>query len=323
MTYRLPNPAVFQILTRSSQDLANSELLACVVGPLYQVVKDAQVGITFPVTTSTVSYANLKVGAVPVLSSVKLKVNNGVVKISADVDATASTMLTAGSNIATLTGAFANAAVGDVLTVSGSLGSFTITEKTSNNSVKLDRVSTTTTSAQTYHITRSIADGFIVKSTEYSADYQGVDLTAMTDGATHKFVSGDVFLSYTALRKDLTGFYEVDNIDTLAIDMDIDPLNPLGFYLGQIMFAASGGKNVLAYIQEDDTDLAFNMALEALETKRTPYMIVPLTTSSARLDAAVSHASLMSQPEISYFRAAVVNAPITLTNIVASAEHTA
>lgn len=318
--YRLPNPAVFQVLNRVSQDLANADLAECIVGTLYQVVKASPIVVTLPfVTPTTVSYPGLKVGAIPEASSVVIKVTGGKVTVKsatthAGIFLVGKTLVTSANND------FANAQSGDVISIANNGGDYIIDKVIDPKNVTVTSpINYAATDAFT--ITRTYAEYTLVQSACFTANNFGVNITAIKDANNNSFTSGIVSISYRAQRKDLLGIYEVSNPDQLALDMDIDILNPLGYYLNNIALAANGGKKVLAAIPENNSDAAFIATITDLSTRMDAYYIVPLSTSQAVLNAASAHAVAMSDPYISYFRSAILNAPLNLSVVVSSGTH--
>lgn len=324
MTYKLPNPSIYQILTRASQDLVSSDLLACLVGPLNQVETDQAVTLTYPVSNTVIAYPNQAVGSIVDTSSVVVKVDNAVISLNTLVagDATGASMVTAGDQTITKTGAFASAAAGDTIVFAiAPSTTFTIATVTSADSVEVvETPSFDVTTGTTYTLKRSV--GNITATATATYTNTSFTMTALKY-LTYTIVSGSAKVSYVALRKDLTGFYEVTNADQLQLDMDVDVLNPLGYYLNTIMLGASGGtKKILAYILDLNTTTAFISALSDLSTRKDPYCIVPLSTNSTVLNAYAAHATAMSQPDVSYFRSAILNATLTTESTITTGTFT-
>lgn len=316
MSYSLPKVSVFQILLRASQNLADSELLPCLVGPLNQVETDVAVSLVLPVTTlTTITYPNAIPLSVVDTASVKVKAKNAWVTINASPVAIATTLVAGGNTIIGAAGAFTNAKVGDKITmVTANHGTFTIATKVSDTQVTtVETISfPAIAGTDTFNITRNVGDIECVLTTPaYSTTSFSINgLTYQT----YKVSSADsVNVSYVALRKDLQGFYEVTNQDQLVADMDIDILNPLGFCLGQVMASANGGKKILAYILADNSDASYTTALSDIATRKDSYLLVPLSQTSTVRNAFASHAIAMSQPDTSSFRAAILPAPALVT----------
>ena len=317
MSYRLPSVSVSQILLRASQDLADSDLLPCLVGPLNQVVKDSAIALTYPVTSSTVIYPNLKLSAVVDSTTVKIKVTNAVVQIEST--AVTTSILVAGTK--TITGGsnkFLNAKVGDkiVFTATGH-GLYTIASINGDVATTVETISYPAAIADAFTIQRSVGDVYCtLGGATYSTS--SFAITSLKSGG-YNIVSGTASVDYVALRKDLTGFYEVTNADQLAIDMDLDFENPLGFYLGTIVPSANGGvKKALAYILSDRTDQSYVSSLDDLATRRDAYLLVPLSGTSTVKNAFAAHVTAMSQPDSSYFRSAILSADLTTSTILVS-----
>jgi hypothetical protein len=321
MSYNLPKVSVFQTSLRASQNLADSELLPCLVGPLNQVETDVAISLTLPVTTlTTITYPNVIPLAVIDTTSVKVKVKNAWVMINAAPIAVATTLVAGSNTIVGTAGAFTNAKAGDKITmVTANHGTFTIatvidsTHVTTVETISFPAVATT----DTFNITRNVGDiNCVLTTPTYSTTSFSINgLTYQT----YNVVSGDsVNVSYVALRKDLQGFYEVTNQDQLVKDMSVNILNPLGFCLGQVMASANGGKKILAYILADNSDASYTTALSDIATRKDSYLLVPLSQTSTVRNAFASHAIAMSQPDISSFRAAILPAPALVTTKINS-----
>lgn len=315
MAYNTPGVSINQVLTRVSQALADCKLLPCLVGPLNQVVKNSAVSITLPVSTSTtIAYPNIKVGAIVDTTSVKLKISNAVIEVVASASPITSiaSMEVGGNTIVANSGTtFANAKIGDKF-VLASGGEYTIKAK-STDSTTLSVVPVIykafTPSTDTFKVTRAYTEDIYATLTAPSYNLISFSFTGLTYDSC-KIVGGSCYVSYVALRKDLTGFYEIDDADVLASDMEVDPLNPLGFYLGNVMLAANGGKTMYAYITSDNLDATYLAAFEDLATRRDMYFIIPMSTSSTVTAGLKSHVSGMSDPDVSFFRSGLISTPL-------------
>jgi len=325
MTYQLPSVNIYQILTRASQSLADSQLLPCLVGPLYQVVKNSSITLTFPVSGSTtISYPGLKVGAILDTSTIKINVVNATVAIIAAGSSISNLTFTAGSpNVVSTTVVFTNVKSGDNFILSGVAGSYIIKSVSSDFKTLVFTTNVNyVPSSETYGISRSVGDVLtIVGSPSYSST--SLTFTSLTyNGNT--ITSGNANISFVALRRDLTGFYEVVDETTLALDMDIDPLNPLGFNAGLTVPSASGGRNLLLYILSDYTLEKYLAAYEELNTRTDSYFIVPVlntgsdtqTFNESIMTSASSNAIAESDPLISNFRSALVITPLVQEEIL-------
>lgn len=316
MSYKLPSVSVFQILLRASQNLADSELLPCLVGSINQVVKDSALNLVYPITNSTIVYPNLKIGAIVDTTKVKIKVKNAFTEIKST---TVGTTLVAGSKtIIGAAGAFSEAKSGDMIEFStAGHGTYTIdTVLNSTTATTLETINYPAASGETFKVTRSVGDVYATLGGA-TYDFSSFTITSLKY-ATYNIVAGSAYLEYVALRKDLQGFYEVTNADQLAIDMDVDFENPLGFNLGIVAPSASGGKKVLAYITEDETDASYTNALTDLGIRKDAYLLVPMSQSSVVKNAFAAHAIAMSQPDPSYFRSALLSATLTTQTTLAS-----
>lgn len=314
MSYKPPHVSVTQILTRASQNLVDSELLPTYVGSLNQVVKRSQLSLTYPLTTSTViSYLGLKPGAIIDQASVVINVDNAVVEVAAS---TASGAFTAGSKTVTDAGVFVGVKAGDKIVLPSSGGVYTIASVTSDDSVELSSQVSYVPTTGNYSVQRQYAS---VQADFGTATYSFTSFTiTQLEYAGNSILSGTAYLSYVALRKDLTGYYTVTNYDQLVADMEISPESGIGFYLGQIALAANGGTTVLAYITPDDNLASFNEAWSELAIRKDVYFVIPISTNATVNGGAAAHAIAMSDKDVAYFRMAVLNTPIVLQKTLVS-----
>jgi len=129
---------------------------------------------------------------------------------------------------------------------------------------------------------------------------------------SHPFYSGEVEVSYRALRADFVGLKRyVSSLEVEAV-MENDVWNPMGFALCRGTFAANGNaRPALAYCLAEDTDSAYIDALAELATYKKTYILVPLTQSSQVTNAFAAHVVHMSEQASSYFRIAMVSRKLT------------
>ena len=324
MTYQYPNVTLNEVLKGFSQTLNDADLKPCAVGALYQVVKKSKITLPFKVTNSTIVYPSIKIGAIIDTGSVSISVDSAEVEVKAST-VIAVGVLEAGKNTATLTDAFAGALAGDIIIhelASGVVaGTYTIKSRTDASNVVLNEtIDYSNVATDKLYIKRNVGN---IKATLGSPTYDlsSVTITSLTYNSL-PIISGTAYISYRAIRKDLLGFYNVDSIEQLKVDMDIDPLNPLGFYLGSIMPTASGGRKCIAYILPDESDLSFASAYDSLSTNGNIYYMVPLSTSSVIMNSMSSHVTNMSSEENSMFRTAIINTPLVTEKIMASGTYT-
>jgi hypothetical protein len=321
MTYKTPAPSVTKVLVQPSQNLVDSQLLPCLIGPLNQVVKSSPITLVYPVANATIAYPGMKPGAIINTSSINIVINNAVIQINA-TPLSAGANFVAGVKTVNIADAFTKALAGDIITLSAAGGVYTIATVVDKDHVILVETIYHTTSAETFNITRNIASAVAKLNTVvYHTTFMTV--TSMTYGTDNfVFVDGDAVMSYIAARKDLLGFYTVNNADTLAADMDIDILNPLGFDLG-IAMAGAGAATRLAYITRDGSQQAYIDALEDLAVRRGPYMISSVNFADSTIQGFfATHATVVSQPSVSMFRAALLTTNIVQQLTKATATYT-
>lgn len=334
MTYRLPGVEVSQILTRASQALGDSQLLPCFIGSLNQVVRNAPINLTFPLSSPTVIFPNLMLGATVNDSSIAIQVANAMIQVGSGAVAGAA-LVAGGNTIQGGTGVFLNVQIGDTIIFNTAThGQFTVASKLNSAGFlvpAIDATGTYVTTNETISYPAAIADPFTIQrnvgtvnSTIVGATYTAtsISFTSLTYN-TYPIIGGNASITYVALRSDLNNtFYEVTDLDQLAIDMSVDILNPLGFYLGEIAPSANGGvNNVLAFILPNELDASYIAALTNLGIRKDPYLLVPLSNDSTVNNAYAAHVEAMSQPDPSYFRAALLSPSIAsgfTTTVLAS-----
>jgi len=129
---------------------------------------------------------------------------------------------------------------------------------------------------------------------------------------SHPFYSGQVEVSYRALRADFIGLKRYVSSEEVEADMENDVWNPLGFALCRGTFAANGNtRPALAYCLAEDNDSAYIDSLAELATYKKTYILVPLTQSSQVANAFAAHVIHMSAQPISYFRITLVSRKLT------------
>lgn len=320
MTYTLPGVSVTQILLRSSQNLANSSMLPCFVGSINQVVTNSPINLTFPITSATIVYPGLALSAIIETSSIAITINNAYVQIGTSA-VTGSALVASGNIIQGTTGSFLNAVAGDSIIFNTlTHGSYTIKSINGDVATINEIISYPAAIADAFIIQRSVGNvTAIIGGASYASS--SFTFTSLEYG-TYNIIAGTPYISYIALRKDLTGFYDVTNLDDLKVDMDVTISNPLGFYLGTVAPTANGGSETLAYILTDETDTSYITALSDLSTRQDIYLLVPLSNSTNVAEAYAAHVTTMSEPASSYFRATLLNATLPVSSILVSETYT-
>lgn len=121
-------------------------------------------------------------------------------------------------------------------------------------------------------------------------------------------ISGNIYIAYKALRNDLTGLIEINNVDdingTLGSITDENPLAlatelALANTVGRIMVVAVASDDLAGYLE----------ALELVQNSRV-YALVPLTQDISILTAFQQHVDQMSTPEFASWRITLVNTAI-------------
>lgn len=324
MSYQYPDVKVNEVIKSASQTLTEPDLKPCPVGALYQVVRKKAIVLPLKVTNATISYPVIKVGSTVDKDSVSIYVESAEIEIKSSTTI-ANGVLEAGKNTATLTDGFTNASPGDILVhslASGVIaGVYTIKSKTDASNVILNEsIDYSNDATDKLLIKRSVGNVTAVMGTP-TFDNTSVTISSLTYNSL-PIIAGTPYISYRALRKDLLGFYNVDSLEQLKVDMDVDPWNPLGLYLGSIMPSASGGKSCIAYILPDELDSSFITATEDLSVNSDVYYLVPISSSSVVMNTMNSHVTDMSTDENSMFRTTIINTPLVTEKVIASGTFT-
>jgi len=315
MTYRSPGPSVTENFLTSTTDFVEPALLPCLVGSLNQVIKKSP--LVFPVLPATIIFPKLKPGAIVQTQTVNINVDNAMISILTGSGGTAAFN---SNQYVSPTAIFADVKIGDSVafldTDSKNAGKFTVSGISADNktltftSEFFMALDATYTFTVTRNVGNIIADMEAPSFTSISVTFTGLQYQLFN------IIAGSVSISYVALRKDLTGFYKVSSPSQLLLDMDVDPLNPLGFYLGNIMLGASGGANSLAYITPDNSQNSYLVAFEYLATRKDIYIVTELTngfneTQVGAVNAdLIAHINAMSTPNPgpSFYRSGFVPA---------------
>lgn len=130
-------------------------------------------------------------------------------------------------------------------------------------------------------------------------------------------VSGNIHISYKALRQDLGNtLLDISDIDTLLGTLgEVSEDNPLA--LGcEIALANTTGRVMAVTVPSDDL-AGYLSVLELLENSKV-YALVPLTQSIDILSAIQQHVEQMSQPQYHSWRMALVNTAIPSVKYIGS-----
>ena len=141
----------------------------------------------------------------------------------------------------------------------------------------------------------------------WSADQFGIHISSWSDGLSGSFLSGNITVSYRALRSDLSGLYKFTSLaEVQALMETTSPQNKLGYFIQNAIIPANGNtRDFQVYILTSDNSSAYINALSNL-MKDTSYMFVPLcdNLSDAQLVRNTYKANMdaMSAPAESAFR---------------------
>ena len=330
----LPGVQVTQNAVSPNADLSDAELFATFVTPLYRLVTNhsicdnapfaANLGADHPIL---INYPVVDAGAVIDLSSIILTIKDGIVKwLSKTVGALHTVD---GSGNVTVPGFVAGSAVftdpntdflvagvtaGDVLVVGDgatAIGEYVILSVAQHALTFTYPIYMTFTGTDTgYFIKRSVSS-WLLGSSCFTSNQTRVSITAVTMSAK-PFLSGEIDISYRALRKDKTGLFKYTNLSDVLADMEVSSIdNKIGYFIEKGIIPANGNTTAfLVYFLDDDTQLAYLNALSDLASHSETYMLVPLTEDSTVVAAYATHAAVMSTPEESLFRVVFASTPL-------------
>jgi len=331
----MPGVQVSQTAVLPNASLGNAQLNATFVAPLYRVVQDSIVftNASFPTVTSltplTKNYPVIDPGAIVDLSSVKITIKNAIVKWltlstgALPVDNVGG--FVAGSSTFTdpNTDFIAEGILaGDTVIVgdgTSPLGQYIVadggvTQHTLTFSYPVYMSFTGTDSG--YSITRLIPS-WLLSNSYFTATQDNIAINSLAMGS-QDFISGEIDLSYRALRQDKTGLVTYQNLDDVMADMEVDSIqNKLGFYIAQGIIPANGNTTQFeVFILPDDSQIAYLQALDQLSLSSDSYMLVPLTDDPVVIAAYASHVETISVPSEGTFRILLANTKLSTQTVL-------
>lgn len=131
-------------------------------------------------------------------------------------------------------------------------------------------------------------------------------------------VSGDVYIEYKALRKDLSAqILSINNVADLEQQLGvITDENPLA--LGVDLALANTTTRIRAIAVTSNDFIGYQLALSLAESERL-YALVPLSQDPAIISLFPAHVKQLSTPESASWRVAIINPPVPLTVSVGTA----
>ena len=122
------------------------------------------------------------------------------------------------------------------------------------------------------------------------------------DGVDYSVQTSELYVGYTALRKDLSDIMVIYNIDECVAKLGkISPDNPLAFGVA-IALANSSTVGVQALGVDSDNLEGYTRAKDRLEQQDPVYGIVPLTFDTGVLTMFKNHCEAYSDPKVSRWR---------------------
>jgi len=345
----LPGVTLTQIPVLPNATLNEASLYPCLVSPLYRVVTKKKVqdsGTFVGITPATFDYPVIDAGAIVDQSTVVVSVSNAVLafyttqtgalpanpaptslsQLNGFWAGTISFALTLQAQGQTLqnnvfrhsAGAFVSAGVqaGDIVKQNAAGGYSYVIAHVVNETTLIFTTPINMSYSGTdtgYRITRVIASQEL-PSANHSSDSTQVTVNSFVTDSGGTFLSGEVNLSYRALRTDKTGLFTFTSLDEVQAMMETTSIqNKLGYFIEKGVIPANGNStSFMVYILTADNSTSYLNALGDLTGTQT-YMFVPLCDNL--YDAALvknafkSNMGVMSAPPQSAFRVLLTDAP--------------
>ena len=315
MPYELPGVQLTQIPVLPNATLNDAALYATIVAPLYRNVinKMAKANEAFPVGGVTIGndividYPVKDAGAVIDLSSIQVLVVDGVLEWLVKATGSKGVLSASDTTFTDPNTDFLALGVlpGDTFIVGGTLNDKYIIKTVEQHTLTFTYVVFRTINPTTdggYSITRKVSN-WLLSSDSYTATQTNIDITSIANGSKI-FLSGQLNLTYRALRKDKLGLVKYSSLDEVLADMEVDSLqNKLGYFIQNGIIPANGNStSFLVYILSEDSSAAYMAALSELIGNKQIYMLVPLSNDSDVKNAYRSHVKIVSEPIESAFR---------------------
>lgn len=337
MPFTRPAIHVYQKLVSTTPSTSTPFFELCVVGPSYQVVRDA----VFPAYSASELYESVYVDQTPGttvdVSSVSMMLKDAFIKIwpttnvlTKEVDVVMSGALTTvqvkSADFPAYSFGSAFVQVGDVVKLTytdATVSPATVTKYTSyvqdvNNvgdviTLKRNVPTPTASETVTMSIERPVGKDITVPTSlltitkdKLSVGSTGT-LSATIGTSTYTITTANVRVNYRALRTYLSGdFVQIKTMNDATANLgDIDIGNPLATACGVVLSNANISFKVLPI--ETDDNAGYIKALDILSTSEKVYVIVPLTQDKDVISAYANHNSNMSLPEKSKWRIMYAN----------------
>jgi len=341
MAYREPGVQVAQEFEEALPGLALFDLPNVVVGPVFEITEDDDVG-TYDGTLTDYTYVSQTAGSIidtrdPDSTDlterpVQVDLEDAVVELysrsgTGDVAAPGTTFTDPTGS------AFADNLVGDVIviTAGSNIGSFTIRTITDDNTVETNEAFAATEATISYTVERNIGTVNIVTST--AGVVVADDKVTLPAGLTWPVTpfgaiainSATVLLSYRALRLEKSAdVAEYKRVSELQADFGLDQIIPENQAVFGAFLALNNGTdtvNLLALprdlLDPGDELLAYSNAFAVLALTDM-YAISVMTQNTAVHTALKAHVELYSEPDNKLERVGIINRKIVLTSVVVS-----
>lgn len=339
MTYRHPGIRLTQEFAKLLPALAPFNLPNVTVGPVFQVITDDVLG-TYSGALNSFVYASLLPGAIidvaPLdeneLADHQFPITAKLVDASIELLSGSAGEIEAESLVTikdATANAFADVKVGDKIEVlsGNNAGVYNVREIVDINTIQTQQEFVEAESAISYRVLTVIDEIVLGRDVDFEADDQAVDVFASLQYDNKDIVSGQVVVSYRALRVDFASeVKEYSGIIDLQAAFGIDqivPANPLAFGLSLALMntvTKVNGLGLGALALTNETQ-AYQLALDVL--KRTSmYAIAPLTQNPVVHQLFATHVQQMSSPERGKTRVAICNKKMVTVETVLDTETT-
>ena len=323
MAYLRPIVMVYQEYAKMSVSTQTATLVPCVVGPCYHLIDAEEDEILALVGTYTEAgftdqrFPNNAPGALIEPTSIKLRFKNPIAQLFKDKavsTVTANALVFASGVYPT------GVTVGDRVTVYNEADpgnpaklstDFRVIGVNSNTrTVLLNKSVPAAVVAASVDINRQVPDFYVLESNEgvtvdeTDESFSAVGIKATIAGTEYPVIHAETYVTYRALRQDLSDVGTVYNTDEAKARLGkLDPQNPLGY--GVLITLANTNVGVKFVGVDSDDVLGFTAAKDRLETVEDVYAIAVLSQEPEILGMFKMHAEAMSKPEVGLWRVAI------------------
>lgn len=342
MAYREPAVSVTQEFVNALPALASFALPHVNVGPAFQVVDKKTAGayagillnVNYPEQISGTYVDTRAYDATDLISyPIKVYLTNTVLRLLT-VTGTGAVPVNLNQFTDVTLNAFLNVQAGDVIVVAGSVsgnnGSYTVREKISNNTLKMNETFAAAEAALNYTVQRNVqATVGNIEITDYVGVVKGATQVTLPAAIMYTLapygscavLAADVLVTYRAQRIEKSAdVWAYKKVSELQADFGLDqivPENPAAFAAFISLQTAAVETNLLALNSTflSDELISYQNAFDVLSLTEM-YAINILTHSSSAHTALKSHCETLSLPTNKLERVGVANRKLVTTSTV-------